>query len=75
MSSGVSVAITEPGRRTVERYDQRSPKFAILQALAEHSPKSISQIGDDTDLDAYEVKQWVKELERSKMVVVQGGFE
>ena len=74
ITSGMSIALTEQGKRTAEQQLSRGPTFAILSVLQDHSPRSVGEIAEETDIDISEVKQRVKDLAKGGSVRILNEF-
>lgn len=73
LSSSHIVGLTELGKRTAEQVLAKGPSFAILSCLAEHSPRSVHDIADETGIEVSELKERVKILARQGYVRLVGG--
>jgi len=72
LTSSMTVGVTEVGKKTAEQELARGPTFAILALLNEHSPRSIGEISEETQVDITEVKQRIKILARQGYVRLTG---
>jgi len=72
LTSSMTVGITEVGKKTAEQELARGPTFAILALLSEHSPRSVGEISDETQVDIVEVKQRVKVLAKQGYLRMTG---
>ncbi len=51
VTGSTSIGITEPGKRAAERVMAGGSDFTILSSLSEHSPRTISEIAEDINMD------------------------
>lgn len=72
LTSSMTVGITEVGKKTAEQELARGPTFAILACLNEHSPRSVGDISEETQIDIVEVKQRIKILARQGYIRMTG---
>jgi len=68
ISKDTSVGITEEGKRIAERVMSRGRMFAILSLLNDHSPRSVSDISNGTQIDVNEVKRRIITLAKQGYV-------
>ena len=72
LTSQMTVGITEVGKNTAQQVLARGPTFAILSTLNEHSPQTIKEISEETQIDITELKERIKILARQGYVRLQG---
>lgn len=70
LSAHTPVGLTELGQRTAESVMARGQTFAILSALAEHNPRSISDLARETNINIEEMKERIKIMAREGYVRV-----
>ena len=61
-------ALTEDGKRAVDKQMVEGKSWPILMTLDEHSPRSISDLSRECRIDIHQMKRQVDKLERQRMV-------
>ena len=72
LSSHSMIGITEVGKKTAQQELARGPTFAILSLLDEHTPRSIGEIAEETQIDISEVKERLKILGKQGYIRITG---
>lgn len=72
LTSQMTVGITEVGKNTAQQLLARGPTFAILSTLNEHSPLTIREISEETQIDMTELKERIRILARQGYVRLTG---
>lgn len=75
LTTNMSVGITETGKRVVIKGLVGGHTFAILSRLDEHSPRTVGELSEDTQIDIYEVKERLRQLAHQGYVKVSGDIE
>lgn len=71
IKASTMVFITDIGKKTAEKQISKGETFAILSALNEKSPSSVSEIAEETDIDIIELKSRLKEMAKSDVGLVR----
>lgn len=73
LTSQMMVGITEMGKNTAQQLLAKGPTFAVLSTLNDHSPLSIKDISEETQIDITELKERIRILARQGYVRLTGG--
>jgi len=68
IGSETMVALTEDGKRAVDKQIADAKAWPVLMALDEHSPRSVSDLSRECRIDIHQMKRLVSKLERQRMV-------
>ena len=72
LSAQMTVSLTDLGKKTAEQFLAKGTTFAILSVLNDHSPQSIKEISEGTQIEMNELKERIKILARQGYVRLMG---
>ena len=61
-------ALTEDGKRAVDKQMSDAKAWPVLMSLDEHSPRSVGDLSRECRIDIHQMKRLVDKLERQRMV-------
>lgn len=61
-------ALTEDGKRSVDKQMADAKAWPVLMCLDEHSPRSVGDLSRECRIDIHQMKRLVDKLERQRQV-------